>query len=83
MKDIIIAIIGLILLGLVWLMWRQIQTAQTLSNGGVPEAVQLMPNDKDAIFCTADAKLCPDGSGVGRVGPNCEFALCPGETVSE
>ncbi|SRR6266568_9221475 len=27
-------------------------------------------------FCAADAKLCPDGSYVGRVGPNCEFAPC-------
>ncbi len=27
--------------------------------------------------CTQEAKLCPDGSSVGRVGPNCEFAPCP------
>ena len=27
--------------------------------------------------CTMDAKICPDGSSVGRVGPNCEFAQCP------
>ena len=27
--------------------------------------------------CTADAKICPDGSAVGRIGPNCEFAACP------
>ena len=27
-------------------------------------------------FCTAEAKLCPDGSAVGRSGPNCEFAKC-------
>ena len=27
--------------------------------------------------CTAEAKLCPDGSAVGRQGPNCEFAACP------
>lgn len=30
--------------------------------------------------CTMDAKLCPDGETyVGREGPNCEFAPCPGE----
>jgi hypothetical protein len=29
--------------------------------------------------CTADARLCPDGSAVGREGPDCEFAPCPGE----
>ena len=27
--------------------------------------------------CTMEAKLCPDGSAVGRTGPNCEFAPCP------
>jgi hypothetical protein len=27
--------------------------------------------------CTQEAKLCPDGSYVGRTGPNCEFAPCP------
>jgi len=26
--------------------------------------------------CTAEAKICPDGSTVGRVGPNCEFTPC-------
>jgi hypothetical protein len=27
--------------------------------------------------CTQEAKICPDGSAVGRTGPNCEFAECP------
>lgn len=27
--------------------------------------------------CTLEAKICPDGSSVGRTGPNCEFATCP------
>jgi len=31
------------------------------------------------VACTQEAKLCPDGSAVGRTGPNCEFAACPGE----
>jgi hypothetical protein len=30
--------------------------------------------------CTMEAKLCPDGSAVGRTGPNCEFAACPSTT---
>lgn len=29
------------------------------------------------IACTQEAKVCPDGSSVGRTGPNCEFAECP------
>lgn len=32
---------------------------------------------KDLIVCTMDAKLCPDGSYVGRTGLNCEFSNCP------
>lgn len=31
------------------------------------------------VVCTMEAKLCPDGSAVGRTGPNCEFAPCPGQ----
>lgn len=31
----------------------------------------------DIIGCPQDAKICPDGSAVGRTGPNCEFAACP------
>lgn len=29
------------------------------------------------VACTMDAKICPDGSAVGRSGPKCEFAPCP------
>lgn len=32
------------------------------------------------VACTMEAKLCPDGSAVGRTGPNCEFAECPTAT---
>ncbi len=27
--------------------------------------------------CSQEAKICPDGTSVGRSGPNCEFAACP------
>lgn len=29
------------------------------------------------IACTTEAMVCPDGSAVGRTGPNCSFAPCP------
>lgn len=42
--------------------------------------VEEEPEEPDEpVFCTMDAKLCPDGSYVSRQGPNCEFAPCPGE----
>ncbi len=34
-----------------------------------------LANNKKA--CTEEAKICSDGSTVGRTGPNCEFAACP------
>lgn len=32
---------------------------------------------QNPVACTMEAKLCPDGSSVGRTGPKCEFAECP------
>src|SRR6185503_18234909 len=32
--------------------------------------------------CTEEARICPDGSAVGRTGPNCEFAPCPTPATS-
>ena len=37
--------------------------------------------DTGSKACTQEAKLCSDGSYVGRTGPNCEFAPCPGGVV--
>lgn len=34
-------------------------------------------NNNQQVACTMEAKLCPDGSSVGRFGPKCEFAPCP------
>lgn len=36
----------------------------------------LMSKNKQ-VACTMEAKICPDGSSVGRTGPKCEFAACP------
>lgn len=32
--------------------------------------------------CTLEAKVCPDGSSVGRVPPSCDFAPCPDITLA-
>lgn len=40
---------------------------------GVPQDIE----PTNPIACTMDAKICPDGSAVGRTAPNCEFAPCP------
>lgn len=35
------------------------------------------------VACSQEAKVCPDGSTVGRIGENCEFAACPPVTTVE
>ena len=37
----------------------------------------LSSKDEGLVACAMDAKICPDGSSVGRVPPDCEFAECP------
>lgn len=41
--------------------------------------VQVNPSDigKNQKACSQEAKVCSDGTSVGRTGPNCEFAPCP------
>ncbi len=34
-------------------------------------------NPPDQQACTMEAKLCPNGTSVGRVPPNCDFTPCP------
>lgn len=35
----------------------------------------------EQVACTMEARLCPDGSAVGRQGPHCEFAACSAPNV--
>lgn len=35
------------------------------------------PSIQPPIVCSMEAKICPDGSSVGREYPSCEFAACP------
>ena len=41
------------------------------------EQAPISPTIVQEQGCTSEAKLCPDGSAVGRSGPNCEFTACP------
>ncbi len=49
---------------------------------GVPVSEGSIRDDEGKVACTMDAKVCPDGSVVGRVGSQCEFAACPSAPVS-
>jgi len=52
------------------------QNGQWVKHGN-PFAAAPTTGCGEAKACTMEAKICPDGSAVGRSGPNCEFAPCP------
>lgn len=62
--KIVVAVIALLLVGGSYAVWQK-------NFGGAPV------NEPGPVACTLDAMICPDGSAVGRTGPNCEFAACP------
>ncbi|MDD5068332.1 MAG: hypothetical protein PHS53_02840 [Candidatus Pacebacteria bacterium] len=66
-------LIFLIIIGAVFLFWPKIS--------GIPNPTPSPTSTETGVFCTQDAKLCPDGSYVGRIAPSCEFAKCPGTPV--
>lgn len=41
-------------------------------------AKHISGDNSEPLACTMEALLCPDGSGVGRQGPKCEFSACQG-----
>jgi len=40
-----------------------------------------IPDDSIGVGCPEDAKICPDGSTVGRISPSCDFAPCPSDNA--
>jgi len=49
---------------------------------GNPSAMMPTTSCLGATACTMEAKICSDGSSVGRQGPNCEFAPCPAASTA-
>lgn len=59
-----------------------VSVLQILKTPPTPPTTPEIPPATDAgTVCPLDAKLCPDGSSVGRVGPDCEFAACTEKEV--
>lgn len=67
MKELFIGIFLIILLGLGSFVY---QNAINSPQVNTPTA------------CTLDARICPNGSAVGRTGPACEFEACPSDALS-
>lgn len=63
----------------------QKEEVQTLPSVSIPQKQDLIPPppvEDGQKFCTMEVMECPDGSYVGRSGPNCEFAPCTANTES-
>ena len=56
-----------------------VEGGEVPSVGG--EAVLPPLDGEDLVACTMEAKICSDGSAVGRVAPDCEFEKCPEEEM--
>jgi|SRR3989344_5238816 len=52
-------------------------------SAGIFLAISMKQDTDGDVACTMEARLCPDGSAVGRTGPNCEFASCPSENLGD
>lgn len=66
------AILGVVVALGAWWLWG-------LSTAEAPVVTD--NNNDEPTACTADTQVCPDGSSVGREGPECEFAACPSKPV--
>jgi hypothetical protein len=66
MKQLFLFIVLLIVFGVAGFLYRATLQAPTQGTNVVP----------GAVACTADAKVCPDGTSIGRSGPSCQFAAC-------
>lgn len=53
----------------------------TVTPSPVPSTTPSVSPSSSPVACTQDAKLCPDGTYVGRTGPNCQF-VCPSASPS-
>lgn len=53
-----------------------IDVAEVINGLGYENKTIESPVQDELVACTMDAKICPDGSAVGRTGPDCEFSAC-------
>jgi len=65
MKQLLAGIVFLLVIGIGGFLYRN-----TFEHPSMPHGTQ-------SVACTTEAKVCPDGTSVGRTGPACVFQVCP------
>ncbi len=83
MKKTILAIVVLLIIGGGYITYQSYENYENRIAPTIPknEHTINLSNVTEEIICTADAKQCKDGTFVGRIGPKCEFAKCPGKPI--
>ena len=82
-KDVLIIALSALCLALAVLLYRTRSSAPTslpLPGRAAPSTPRsnAPPETTPSMgVCTMEASICPDGTAVGRTGPNCEFEPCP------
>jgi hypothetical protein len=77
LKKITLIIIGLFLLNVVAKIYYSNPGKREVLGFPKNFIVETTPSSEPGVVCSMDAQVCPDGSSVGRTGPNCEFTECP------
>lgn len=64
------------------ILFGMLSSAVLKSKENLPSAAA-RAEEEGSFACTMDAKVCPDGSFVGRIPPYCQFAVCPSANLSQ
>jgi len=67
-----IILVAVVLVSVVFRITNQIDAI----SASISSSNSLIPDENKPHACTEEAKICPDGSAVGRTGPNCKFGSC-------
>lgn len=79
-SELAVGTILLVAIGVGVIIWMENENAVIGDKSSVienPPVNVTKEERKEDVACIMDVKLCDNGSSVGRIGPNCEFAECP------
>ena len=62
-----------IIAGTIFILLFGVVSSAVINNS---ETAEGLPGGEGSWACTADTKICPDGSAVGRIPPYCQFTNC-------
>jgi hypothetical protein len=68
MKTLLLGILLIVVIGIAGFLYRNAMSRPTATAPA-------------GTACTLEAKICPDGTSVGRTGPDCAFAACPAGNI--